>query len=201
MGFLNNFIQWIVLFLVAVAITITLLILSRRWKELPEIEKDTKVINLIGEFSNGHANGILKDTQHLKNGLTKVTFYPTDLSREQIEQQQITPQTIIAKNVIPMAKGTLSGYVNQLWILPNNITELKNKLPMEIEKEFKAEIIKRKVYDNVGLFMEEKDKATVEAIKEIAGADLQKLAQEKTKEVWADIDKLIQEKKQKEELK
>ena len=211
MGVAFNVTQIVIILIFAIGGVIYAIVTLNRFKSLPDIDLDTKIANLLPEFADGHAEGILKEVKLLKNGCTKIVFYPTDLDKEQRENQEIVPQTIIAKNVVPMSKGTFSSRINKIWILPNYIQDLKNKLPvtdienLDISKIFRHETIERHAMNNMITAIKERDMAQEAVIIDFSGTQLNKILMKRDKEAIEDLRRMTlnvqQEKEDKEKHK
>lgn len=141
MGFWVNFGMYIILIIgLILAITFSI-ILWVRAKKLPKINTTTKVINLLHEWTHGHAEGWLIEQTKTPNKLTRVVFYPTDLTMIERIERKIEPEIVIAKNVKTIPMGTMSSSVNILWIFPNTVDELFKKLP---NLELKLKLLDKK---------------------------------------------------------
>lgn len=152
-------------------------------KKKPKIETVTRVINLIPEWSHGHSEGWLTEQKRTPSGVTRIEFYPTDLSKKERFEGKLILETIIAKNVQTIPIGKLSSNTNTLWIFPNTLDELIKKLPYlevklplfedrekirkEIERIFKKELPEK--VNELKLIIEEFNK---EKNKKIEGLEI-----------------------------
>ncbi len=107
-NFWVNFGMYVFLFIFG-GLLITFIIIqwikaSRKLK----IDTTTRVINLLSEWTHGHAEGWLIEQTKTPSKLTRVIFYPTDLTAQQKFQEKIEPEVIIAKNIKVIPIGTLS---------------------------------------------------------------------------------------------
>ena len=136
----------IILVLLIMVFTIILLIIATKSKKIPDIERDTKVICLFNDFSNGHSEGWLTGEKSV-NGRKLISFVPTDLTKKEIEElNEIPLETIaVASSQIHIApRGTFSNAYSIMYILSKNISDIIKKLPKTLGDGFaKATIIEQ----------------------------------------------------------
>jgi len=114
-----NILTGFVLILILIAGIVLILMRQRR----PKIERDTSVINLMSDKANGHAEGIERKVREHPSGRLICSFYPTDITQEEISRQGgWKPVTVVVDKgrriVIP--KGTLSAKRNVVFYLPKH---------------------------------------------------------------------------------
>ena len=116
-------------FIILLGLTIYIIILSVQIKKKQKIETTTDVINLLSEWTHGHYKGWLVNQRKTPSGLTRIEYFPTDLSKKERKQEKIENEVVIAKNIKVIPLGNLSSNINILWIFPNTVNETIKRLP------------------------------------------------------------------------
>ena len=128
MSFWANFAMWSTFFILGLTFLIIIIIQLAKIGQKPKIDTSTRVINLLSEWTHGHSEGWLIKQTKTPSKLTRVSFYPTDLSKSE-RLTEIIPEVVIAKNVSTVPIGSLSSVINIMWVFPNTVEQLIKKLP------------------------------------------------------------------------
>lgn len=170
MTFWNTFIQVTILVIFGLTGTIFAIVQWVKLSKKKKLDTTTKVYNKWSKWTHGHEEGwLVKPPLKTQDGLTRIEFYPTDLSKEERKKEKIDTEIIIAKNVQTMPMGTLSSYINIIEVYPNTADELIKQIPSlkvklelfkpkkELENEIN-EIFSKKLPKMINSLNEEREK-------------------------------------------
>ena len=154
-------------------------IIGKKGNAIPEIKKDT-LVEIMGmeRFTGGHTEGFVQEIKKHHTGRYIVTFYPTDLTQDEIENKfngKIPLIPVITNKIHMIPRGRQSRLYNKLKILPKNISEMADSLkdmPEWFRKGFADIKTKEYVEDSIYGGMNEGNQALTDIAREMASGEL-----------------------------
>ena len=116
-------------------------------KKLPDIDKNFLIKNPNSEHTNSHAIGwLVGKIEPLKNGLTRLKYYPIDLNKEEKENNELIIETAICDGYHIIKRGDVSGMVNIVNIKPDSMATFFKTIPLWSFNGVTSEEILKKDY-------------------------------------------------------